>query len=154
MASGSALPLGAFCSSSARWLALRLPPGCDVRDGLLALAREQHIAAGAIVSAVGSLTQAHLRHAGATAASVLPGPWEIVSLSGTLATGGLHVHLALSDAAGQCIGGHLMTGCVVHTTLELVIADLDGLEFDRAPDARTGYRELAIRCTRGETGQG
>jgi predicted DNA-binding protein with PD1-like motif len=40
----------------------------------------------------------------------------------------------------------------VHTTLELVIADLEGLAFDRSADAETGYRELDIRPTLRETG--
>jgi predicted DNA-binding protein with PD1-like motif len=35
-------------------------------------------------------------------------------------------------------------GCVVHTTVELVMADMSGVRFVRLPDAATGYNELNI----------
>ena len=152
MTTSSTQSIRCFSSASARWIALRLHPGCDVRESLLALAREQSIAAGAIVSAVGSLTQARLRYAGASDATPLAGPWEILNLSGTLGAHGLHVHLAVSDRTGHCVGGHLLPGCVVHTTLELVIADLEGLSFARTFDSQTEYRELEVRPAPPETG--
>jgi riboflavin synthase alpha subunit len=48
-------------------------------------------------------------------------PMEIVSLTGTLSSEGLHVHISLAGPDGACFGGHLVHGCIVDTTAELVI---------------------------------
>lgn len=71
-------------------------------------------------------------------------PMEIVSLTGTLGPEGMHVHISLSRRDGACVGGHLVSGCIVHTTAELVIGELPGVEFRRQPDAATGYNELTV----------
>ena len=39
--------------------------------------------------------------------------------------------------------------CEVFTTVELVIAEIEGVEFRREPDAKTGYRELVARKVSG-----
>ncbi len=69
---------------------------------------------------------------------------EIVSLSGTLSPDGLHLHIALAGRDGRCVGGHLLDGCIVHTTAELVIGELTDLAFRRVEDPATGYRELSV----------
>lgn len=38
---------------------------------------------------------------------------------------GEHLHLAVSDENGIMCGGHMMPGCTVRTTLELVIGELE-----------------------------
>ena len=75
---------------------------------------------------------------------VFTGPFEIVSLSGTISPNGVHLHLSIADAAGKTVGGHLVHGCVVHTTVEIVVADMGGVRFARIPDPATGYKELNI----------
>jgi predicted DNA-binding protein with PD1-like motif len=72
-------------------------------------------------------------------------PMEIVSLVGTLCSSGLHLHISLSRRDGACIGGHLVAGCIVNTTAELVIGEAPLVEFRRLPDAATGYAELSVR---------
>ena len=124
--------------------ALRLHPGDDLRDRLQALTQIHGWEAAAIVTAVGSLRQAHLRFAGQPQGTRLDGPLEILSLSGTLSRHGLHLHISLGDANGQVWGGHLLPGCPIYTTAEIVLATLPGLVFARSPDPATGYRELAI----------
>jgi uncharacterized protein len=39
--------------------------------------------------------------------SFFDGPFEIVSLVGTIAINGPHIHIALSDGNGTTLGGHL-----------------------------------------------
>jgi len=128
--------------------AFRLTPGADLRAELERLTRELSLGAGCIVSCVGSLSQARLRMPGAAgeaeAFRTFEGPMEIVSLTGTLGPDGPHVHMSLARADGACIGGHLVAGCIVHTTAELVIGELQGVEFRRLPDAATGYSELTV----------
>lgn len=101
--------------------------------------------AGAVVTCVGSLTAARLRFAGRSEPTDLVGPFEIVSLVGTLDPAGGHLHVCLADRDGNAVGGHLLDGCPVYTTAEAVVAELTGLEFDREPDPATGYRELVVR---------
>ena len=125
---------------------LRLPPGADLRAELEAafaeLARTHGVTAGCIVSAVGSLSQAVLRYAAEPQANTTEAALELLTLSGTLSPDGAHLHASVSDAQGMVTGGHVMPGCMVRTTAEVVLALLPGWAFSRAVDEATGYREL------------
>jgi predicted DNA-binding protein with PD1-like motif len=129
--------------------AIRLTPGTDLRAELERLTNELALRAGCILSCVGSLSRARLRMPGAPgdaeAFVSLAEPMGIVSAAGTLGRDGLHVHIALARRDGACVGGHLVHGCIVHTTAELVIGELPNVEFRRPPDPTTGYNELSVR---------
>ncbi|MDB4650386.1 hypothetical protein OAE37_01350 [Pirellulaceae bacterium] len=43
------------------------------------------------------------------------------------------------------VGGHTAEGCIVQTTLELVIFSLVDARFERRLDPRTGFLELEVR---------
>lgn len=103
------------------------------------------IPAGHIATCVGSLNRASLRLSDQSESRTWEKKFEIVSLVGTVGSGGVHLHISLSDGSGTTIGGHLVDGCVVYTTAEIVIVELDGLRFDREEDGRTGFKELQIR---------
>ena len=45
---------------------------------------------------------------------------------------------------GQTIGGHLLEGCKVYTTVEVVIAATDKYVFKRENDGSTPWKELQI----------
>lgn len=136
-------------SSPLKTYALRLRPGDDLRQQLTAFAQANHIAAGAMLTCVGSLTVATLRLANQEGPTVLRGHFEIVSLVGTLSAGGSHLHLAVSDSTGRTIGGHLLDGCRVYTTAEIVLGELPALEFGRETDPTFGYQELVVRSAPG-----
>lgn len=123
--------------------ALRLRPGEDLRLALEAAARP--LRAACIVTCVGSLARARLRLAGGEEELALAGPLEIVALVGTLSPDGPHLHGAFADAAGRVHGGHVLAGCTVLTTAEVVLGELEGLAFARELDPRTGWRELVVR---------
>lgn len=125
--------------------ALRIAPGEDLRQTLNNVARERDISAGFIVSATGSLSRACIRFAGARVGTVMGGPLEIIALSGTLSRDGCHLHVAAANARGDMLGGHVMEGCAIHTTAEIVIGEATELSFTREHDAATGYRELVIK---------
>ncbi|MGB7413803.1 MAG: PPC domain-containing DNA-binding protein [Thermosynechococcaceae cyanobacterium] len=125
-------------------LALRLPPGTDVRRDLEAIAKREQISAGVIMGAVGSLSLVKLRFANAQTPTVLVGNHEILTLSGTVSEDGIHLHMTVANAHGDCKGGHLVDGCQVNTTLELVIAVLPAVRFTRSFDPATGYLELSV----------
>ena len=125
---------------------LRLSPGDDLRASLEAafaqLSLQHRIAAACIVSAVGSLSHAVLRYADKSGGSEVSGPLELLMLSGTLSTDGAHLHGSVADSQGAVKGGHILPGCIVRTTAEVVIALLPGWEFRRELDVATGFREL------------
>ena len=128
---------------------LRLVPGDDLRVSLesafAALAQEHGIQAACIVSAVGSLSRAVLRYADKPSGSDLNASLELLMLSGTLSPDGAHLHGSVADAEGAVKGGHVMPGCIVSTTAEVVVALLPGWEFRRELDAATGFNELSAR---------
>ena len=126
---------------------LRLSPGEDLRSALqawsqAAAAGPTPVQAACVLSAVGSLTRAALRYANAPTGTVIDGPLELLTLSGTLGVGGVHLHASVADADGKVLGGHLMPGCNVRTTAEIVLGLLPGHVFDRAHDPMTGFLEL------------
>jgi predicted DNA-binding protein with PD1-like motif len=125
---------------------LRLHSGEDLRRALEAWMGEQQQQrqAGCMISAVGSLSVAHLRLAGASETTTICGELEIISLSGTLSPDGAHLHIAIADSSGAVIGGHLGPGSLVRTTAELVIGLLPEWRFRRELDPATGYAELQI----------
>lgn len=124
--------------------ALRLTPGQDLRQELNSWAKRDHLKAATLISAVGSLNSVTLRFANQKAGTVIKGPLEIVGVTGTLSEEGMHVHLAVADSSGKVIGGHLMEGSQVYTTVELVVVEAESLRFLRQPDKATGYKELVI----------
>lgn len=124
--------------------AVRLAPGTDPRGELERYATAHGLRAAAVVSAVGSLDVAMIRMADEKQARKVEGPLEVVSLSGTISPDGAHLHISVSDRAGQTIGGHLSEGSMVRTTLEVVLVELTDLQFSRELDSETGYKELRI----------
>ena len=124
---------------------VRLKPGQDLKEELDAIVQQERIGAGAILTCVGSLTDVTLRLANQEGPTVWKGHYEIVSLVGTLSTTGSHIHLSVSDSTGRTIGGHLLPGCKIYTTAELIIGVMPELTFTRETDPTFGYRELVIR---------
>lgn len=132
-------------SKGMRVYALRLRPGQDLRQELEKFTRERGIRAGFVITTVGSLQKASLRLADKSSATGFEGKFEIVSLVGTLAQDGVHLHASISDNTGRTVGGHLVEGCVIYTTAEVIIGEAAGIEFRRETDKSTGYKELTIR---------
>ncbi|HEY9786741.1 MAG TPA: PPC domain-containing DNA-binding protein [Candidatus Obscuribacterales bacterium] len=124
----------------------RLQPGEDLKQSIQELIESSRLSAGVIVSLVGSLRRAGLRFADAKEARIVDGPFEIVAATGTLGCGKMHIHLCLADGQGRVVGGHIMEGCEINTTAEIVILNLSSnFAFERTLDASTGYAELMPR---------
>lgn len=124
-------------------LPLRLAPSADLRSAIES-AVTGHTAAF-VVQGIGSLSVAQLRYAGIDAPTELRGDLEILTLAGSIAPNGAHLHMAVADAQGRVFGGHVATGCIVRTTAEILIAVLPDHAFSRALDvAGSGFRELVV----------
>jgi len=132
--------------SSARFYALRLLPGDELLTALCAFTQRHAIQAAWIAGCTGSLTDVALRFAARDETTYLHGTFEAISLGGTLEQTGEHLHLSVADENGVMTGGHVMPGCTVRTTLELVIGELTTLAFSRQPCAASGYDELVINA--------
>ncbi len=130
--------------SHARFIAIRLLPGDDVIPTLRKHIQQLQLQSAFIAGCVGSLTDVALRFAGQDNTHTQVGKFEIVSLIGTLDALGEHLHLAVSDETGQMCGGHMMEGCTVRTTLELVLGELEQVTFDREFCPLSGYEELIV----------
>ena len=130
---------------------LRLPPHADLRRSIEAAAIRDGFDSCFVVAGIGSLSDATLRMAGAEAETRLAGPFEIVSLSGTLTPDGAHLHIAISDASGRLVGGHVCYGNEIRTTAEVLLAPLPDWTLTRELDATTGYRELVVNPVSGGT---
>jgi len=131
--------------STVQPLPLRLAPGVDLRRALEQALVDAGGTAGFVLQGIGSLIDPALRLAGVGTATPLNGPFEILTLAGSVAPGGSHLHTSLAGRDGHVIGGHLPYGCKVHTTAELLLVLLPGWVFERQPDTATGFLELAIR---------
>jgi len=126
-------------------IAFRLKPGEDLQTGIENMATQHRLSAGWIATAVGSLTHYHIRFANEPAGSTGEGHFEIVSLTGTLAPSGNHLHLSISDSTGKTIGGHLLKGCTIYTTAEIVLMATNKYNFVREKDGSTDWEELQVR---------
>lgn len=125
-------------------LPLRLSPGTDLRAALEAECAARSYHAGFVISGIGSLSGARLRLAGAGAADHLRGDLEILTLAGTIAGNGSHLHMSVADSEGRVVGGHVAHGCIVRTTAEVLLVLLSDWSFNRELDPSTGFAELVV----------
>lgn len=124
---------------------LRLVPGQDLKQMLIAYTQSNKIKAGCMLTCVGSLKQICLRLANQPRSETYVDKFEIIALSGTLSQDGVHLHLAVADGFGKMTGGHLMDGNLIYTTAEIVMGEIEDVIFERRLDERTSYNELVIK---------
>ena len=123
----------------------RLKPRQDLFEEIERFTAKHKIEAGCVLCAVGSLTHATLRLADREYYSEYEGHFEIVSLTGTLSVHGSHLHISISDGDGRTLGGHLVPGCQIYTTAEIVIAVFEDVVYKRELlENDSGYEELVI----------
>lgn len=131
-------------------IATRLQEGQDLKKSICDFVANKNLKSACIISAVGSLSKAKIRMAGASPDNedirAYEGTYEIVSLTGTVdSKGKSHIHISISDEEGNVTGGHLKDECIVHTTVELVLLDDENILFSREKDEATGFDELNIK---------
>ncbi len=122
----------------------RLTKGMDLKKEIEEYAINNKIS-GVILSSVGCLSKLAIRLADGETVIEREEPFEIVSVMGTLSKDGVHLHISVSDSEGNTIGGHLKNGCIINTTAEVVMLEIDNVKFSREFDESTGYDELVVR---------
>ncbi|KAF0984831.1 hypothetical protein FDP41_000730 [Naegleria fowleri] len=136
---------------------MRLFPNQDILQVLMEFTRVNKLRAVTVQAVVGSVRKAVMRLANRDfSTSFEKGPYEIVSLSGTISANYNsttndysdiipHIHMSISDGfTGSTFGGHMVEGCMVYTTVEIVLNELTDVYFERKLDPETGYDELVI----------
>ena len=131
-----------------RVVALRLKPGTDVLLGLEEACKRSGINNGVILSAIGSLDSPHFCDVVEVPTKAVYGYGEVLHLTGpielTNASGiichddegntNLHVHMTLTDRHGNAHGGHLVEGTKVLLTVDVIIAEIEGVVMGRKFD--------------------
>lgn len=125
--------------------AVRLRRGADLLQSIEAFCVEHQIRAGVLLSGVGCVTKASIRDAGGVNIVSVDEAMEIVSLMGTVSEKRCHLHVSFAKEDLSVIGGHLVAGCMINTTCELVIGELRDYVYDVEFDEETGYDELIIK---------
>ena len=68
-------------------------------------------------------------------------PLEIVSCIGNVTPKEnaliAHAHIAVSDEKGQTFGGHVLPGCLIAVTAELMLVEAVGMKLERKFDEKT-----------------
>ena len=125
--------------------AVRLRRGSDLLRSIKEFCAQNAIEAGVVLSGVGCVTQARVRDASGVTIVDIPEHMEIVSLNGTVSQTRCHLHISFSKKDLSVVGGHLVEGCIINTTCELVIGEMENYVYDVEFDEETGYDELVIK---------
>lgn len=127
----------------------RLHRGDDLLASIEAIAKEHRLKAAVVLSAVGCVSRARVRDAGGVNCRNISEDCEIVSLTGTVSEVRTHLHIALSREDLTTLGGHLMPGCIINTTCELVLLELPDWQYGKVQDSQTGYDEIEFQQRKG-----
>lgn len=130
----------------------RMAPGDDILKTIERVALEHNVKSGQITF-IGAVSGARLgyfdREAGEYKDFLIERNLEVVSGMGNISRLAddsvvVHSHLVVSDEDGRCWGGHLMEGCEVSVTIELIIIETNA-DLRRAKDEMTGLNLLDIK---------
>lgn len=144
-----------------RVVAGRIPRGVDLITGIKQICKEHSINHGYISMCIGSLISARIIYAIRddnapidfvySEPTNIEGPLELLYAQGLIGledTGELsvHVHMLVSDPDMKVFGGHTIEGGnIVAATGEIIIHELDEVEYIRQFDEHTGFRLFKIR---------
>ncbi|HDD67510.1 MAG TPA: DNA-binding protein [Candidatus Thorarchaeota archaeon] len=129
----------------------RMKPGEDIIETLERIATDNGIQGGQL-NLIGAVSRATLgyfdRKRGEYRTFTIEKDLEVVSCMGNLSrladgTAVVHAHMVASDETGRCYGGHVMRGCEVSATIEVIITEFD-TELRRARDEMTGLNLLSL----------
>lgn len=120
----------------------RLQRGDDLLEKIEEIAVKNNIKCGVVLSSVGCVSKATVRDASGVNFQTIVEDMEIISVDGTVSKERAHLHISFSKEDLSVIGGHLVKGCIINTTCELIIAEVDGYKIGTTFDNQTGYDEL------------
>ena len=127
-----------------RIICKRLQRGDDLLIEIKKIAKEEKLKAAVVLSSVGCVSKLRIRDAGGINIRELNENCEILSLNGTISSERNHLHIAFSKEDLSVIGGHLVEGCIINTTCELIIQEIIGWKYETVNDSETGYKEIVF----------
>ena len=135
--------------TTGRVVIARLEPGEDILHAIEKVAAAHNIQSG-YINMIGAVSGVHLgyfdREEKEYKEFTVKEDLEIVSGIGNITTYDnnyvIHAHLVAADQNGKCYGGHLLEGCEVSVTIELIITEIP--ELARAIDGVTGLKLLGV----------
>lgn len=130
-------------------IVVRLEPGEDILKSIEKIVAENSLQSGHL-SLIGAVSRVHLGYFDLEAKVykdfTIDEDLEIVSCVGNISRLDddyvVHAHIVASDVNGKCYAGHLMEGCEVSVTIEIVITEFP--EMKRARDEATGLNLLDL----------
>jgi uncharacterized protein len=136
-------------ANTGRVIVIRLEPGEDILKSIEKIVAENKLLSGQL-SLIGAVSQVHLGyfdlHEKVYKDFTIDEDLEIVSCVGNISRLKedyvVHAHVVASDVDGKCYGGHLMEGCIVSVTIEIVVTEFS--EMSRARDEATGLNLLDL----------
>ena len=135
--------------TTGRVIVVRLEPGEDIIKSIESIVSENKLQSGHL-SLIGAVSKVHLGyfdlHEKVYKDFTIDEDLEIVSCVGNISRLDegyvVHAHVVASDVNGKCYAGHLMEGCEVSVTIEIVISEFP--EMTRACDEATGLNLLDL----------
>ena len=140
-------------ASFGRIVPVRLLPGTDVMNGLKKVCEDNGVRYGYLLMGIGTVNEATIQifrpkpesrlGAGYTEPETIPGPIEILGLSGIIfqteaGETALHLHASFCDKDGKILGGHIVPGGnSICATLDACIAEVSGAKFLTRYDEET-----------------
>ena len=136
-------------STTGRVIIARLEPGEDIIKSIESIVAENKLQSGHL-SLIGAVSKVHLGyfdlHKKVYRDFTIDEDLEIVSCVGNIShlkdDYVVHAHVVASDVNGKCYAGHLMEGCEVSVTIEIVITEFP--KMSRARDEATGLNLLDL----------
>ncbi|NHI83775.1 MAG: DNA-binding protein [Candidatus Thorarchaeota archaeon] len=134
-----------------RVIVARMEPGEDILDTIEKVVETKGIRSGTI-NLIGATSRVQLgyfdRRANEYKSFLLNEDLEVVSCMGNISrledgSPVIHAHMIVSSETGNCYGGHLMKGCEVSVTIEMIIQEMD-IDMTRATDSHTGLNLLDL----------
>jgi len=120
----------------------RLFEGEDLLESVTQAVEKSGIRAGFFIL-IGTIKKAVMGffHRGQYQSIELDGPFEIVSCMGNVSIKEnkpfAHAHIAVSNRKGEVFGGHVLPGCIIDATGELVLVEATDVELQRELEEKT-----------------
>ncbi|MHA1772250.1 MAG: PPC domain-containing DNA-binding protein [Candidatus Thorarchaeota archaeon] len=139
-------------TKTGRIIVARLMPGEDILESLEKLVRAHNIRGGQL-QLIGAIARAHLgyfdREKNKYAEFSVEEDLEVVSCMGNISrlidgSPVVHAHMIVADRTGRTYGGHLLKGCEVSVTIEIVINEFQD-EIQRAIDETSGLNLIKLQ---------
>jgi uncharacterized protein len=138
-----------IAENTGRVIVTRLEPSEDILKSIEKIVAENKLLSGHL-SLIGAVSKVHLGyfdlHEKVYKDFTIDEDLEVVSCVGNISRLNegyvVHAHVVASDVTGKCYAGHLMEGCTVSVTMEIVITEFT--EMSRARDEETGLNLLDL----------